>query len=116
MSMAFVAMKGAALLLSFNYATVLLCQPLQMLGYGLFTPASVFFVNESVPPADRVRGQSLMMVASNGLGGVLGSFVAGRALDAGGANLMLALCTGFALAGTGLCALALRAAPERGQN
>ena len=57
-----------------------------------------------------------MMVASNGLGGVLGSFVAGRALDAGGANLMLALCTGFALAGTGLCALALRAAPERGQN
>lgn len=116
MSMAFVAVKGAALLLSFNYAAVLLCQPLQMLGYGLFTPASVFFVNESVPPADRVRGQSLMMVASNGLGGVLGSFVAGRALDAGGANLMLLLCTGFALVGTGLCALALRVAPERGQN
>lgn len=33
-----------------------------------------------------------MMVASNGLGGVLGSLLAGRALDLGGANLMLACC------------------------
>lgn len=63
-----------------------------MLGYGLFTPTSVYYVNESVPEEDRIKGQTVMMVASNGLGGVLGSLLAGRALDLGGANLMLAFC------------------------
>ena len=36
-----------------------------MLGYGLFTPASVYYANENVSPADRVRGQAIMMMASN---------------------------------------------------
>ena len=92
LSMVFVTLKAAALLLSFNLATVFLTQPLQMLGYGLFTPASVYFVNESVPEADRVRGQTVMMVASNGMGGMLGSYISGLALDMGGANLMLLCC------------------------
>ena len=67
-----------------------------MLGYGLFTPASVYFVNESVPEADRVRGQTVMMVASNGMGGMLGGVLAGWTLDLGGANLMLAACVASA--------------------
>ena len=116
LSMAFCTLKGVALLLTWNLAGVLLCQPLQMLGYGLFTPASVYFVNESVPPADRVRGQTVMMVASNGLGGMLGGLLAGATLDLGGANWMLAACVACGCAGTLLCLLALRlrdsAAPE----
>ena len=82
-------------------------------GLMLMIPNMFKIAGELLPGVFHVASR---LVASNGLGGVLGSFVAGRALDAGGANLMLALCTGFALAGTGLCALALRAAPERGQN
>ena len=81
-------LKAVALLCTFNYAGVLLAQPLQLLGYGLFTPASVYFVNESVPEADRVRGQTVMMVASNGMGGMLGGLLAGWTLDMGGANWM----------------------------
>ena len=115
-SILFSTLKGAALLCTWNLAGVLLCQPLQMLGYGLFTPASVYFVNESVPPADRVRGQTIMMVASNGLGGMLGGLLAGATLDLGGANWMLAACVACGCAGTLLCLLALRlrdsAAPE----
>lgn len=107
-SLVFCALKGAALLAAPSYGAVLLAQPLQMLGYGLFTPASVYYVNESVPPADRVRGQTLMMAASNGLGGMLGSFLAGRTLDAGGADLMLACCTACCCAGALLCLAALR--------
>ena len=90
-----------------------LAQPLQMLGYGLFTPASVYFVNESVPEADRVRGQTVMMVASNGMGGMLGSYISGLALDAGaslpmgGANLMLLCCIALGCASTALAAAAL---------
>ena len=72
LSAVFGTLKAVALLCTFNYAGVLLAQPLQLLGYGLFTPASVYFVNESVPEADRVRGQTVMMVASNGMGGMLG--------------------------------------------
>ena len=87
---------------------VLLVQPIQVLGYGLFTPASVYFVNESVPEADRVRGQTVMMVASNGLGGMLGGLLAGCTLDLGGANLMLGGCIACSCAGTMLCLLALR--------
>ena len=106
-SLVFCTMKAAALLWAPGYGWVLLAQPLQMLGYGLFTPASVYFVNESVPEADRVRGQTVMMVASNGLGGVLGSILAGRTLDAGGADLMLACCACCCCAGALLCMAAL---------
>ncbi|MGI5928555.1 MFS transporter [Pseudoflavonifractor sp.] len=112
-SMVFTVLKAVALLLSFNLATVLLAQPLQMLGYGLFTPASVYFVNESVPEADRVRGQTVMMVASNGMGGMLGSYISGLALDAGaslpmgGANLMLLCCIVLGCVATALAAAAL---------
>ena len=121
-SMAFTVLKAAALLLSFNLTTLFLAQPLQMLGYGLFTPASVYFVNESVPQADRVRGQTVMMVASNGMGGMLGSYISGLALDAGaslpmgGANLMLLCCIALGCAATALAAvaLALRKKSKRG--
>ncbi len=107
-SMGFVALKSAVLIFAFNTPMVLLFQPLQMLGYGLFTPSSVFFVDESVPPADRVRGQTIMMVASNGLGGMVGGMLAGRILDFGGANLMLAACTGLGVLAALTAAAALK--------
>ena len=113
LSMFFGTLKGVALLLTWNLAGVLLCQPLQMLGYGLFTPASVYFVNESVPPADRVRGQTIMMVASNGLGGMLGGMLAGFTLDLGGANWMLAGCVACGCVSVLLCLLAL---PRKGRS
>ncbi len=106
-SAVFSALKGIALLSASSYWGVLLAQPLQMLGYGLFTPASVYFVNESVPEADRVRGQTVMMVASNGLGGMLGSFLAGATLDLGGVDLMLVCCIACCCAGAALFAAVL---------
>ena len=108
LSILFGTLKGVLLLLTTSFLGVLLVQPIQVLGYGLFTPASVYFVNESVPEADRVRGQTVMMVASNGLGGMLGGLLAGWTLDLGGANLMLAGCIACGCAGTLFCLLALR--------
>ena len=52
-------------------------QPVQLLGYGLFTPASVYYANANVSPVDQVKGQSIMMIASNGLGAMFGNFLAG---------------------------------------
>ncbi|SBW09848.1 Transporter, major facilitator family protein [uncultured Eubacteriales bacterium] len=97
LSMVFVTLKAVAVSMALSPAAVLLVQPLQMLGYGLFTPSSVFFVNESVPAADRVRGQTIMMVASNGLGGMLAGLMGGRLLDLGGAALMLSVCVALGI-------------------
>ena len=83
---------------------LLALQPIQMLGYGLFTPGNVYFANENVPPEDRVQGQSLKMVATNGLSGVVGNLLAGAVIDRGGVNAMLAVC---ALCGAVGVALAL---------
>lgn len=92
----------------------LLCmQPLQMMGYGLFTPTSVFYVNESVPDVDRVQGQTLMMVAGNGLGGVLGSFIGGYMLQLGGVDALLFFCVGSCGFATLLALWAAKIRPER---
>ena len=84
-----------------------------MLGYGLFTPASVYYANENVSPADRVRGQAIMMMASNGLGGMVGNLLAGYAIDLGGINAMLALCTAAGVLGLGLALAAVRLSRKR---
>lgn len=107
-STVFVSIKAALLVCAFNTPMLLLFQPLQMLGYGLFTPSSVFFVDESVPSADRVRGQTIMMVASNGLGGMVGGIIAGGILDAGGVNLMLTACAGIGILAAVTAGIALR--------
>ena len=107
-SIIFMVVKPLLILASGSLGMLLAVQPVQMLGYGLFTPASVYFVNESVPEADRVRGQTVMMVASNGMGGMLGGLLAGWTLDMGGANWMLAACIACGCAGAALCWAALR--------
>ena len=119
-SLTFMALKALFLLLVPSLPWVYLIMPIQMLGYGLFTPASVYFVDQSVPPADRVRGQTLMMVASNGLGGVLGNLIPGKILDLGnaqggqGATWMLMFCLITGAAGALLALLALRGKPRGG--
>ncbi len=108
LSMVFCFLKALALFLSPSLPFVLLSQPLQMLGYGLFTPTSVYYVNDSVPAEDQVKGQTLMMVASNGLGGVLGSLFAGSILDLGGPNAMLLFCMACCTAAALLALLSLK--------
>lgn len=106
-SMVFMTLKALLMLLAPAYWVIWLVQPVQMLGYGLFTPASVLYVSDAIDPVDQVKGQTLMMVASNGLGGVMGSVLAGRALDAGGVNAMLWMCVGLGAASVAVTALAV---------
>ena len=105
---AFMAVKPLIFLLTPSLGWLLLVQPIQMLGYGLFTPASVYYANESVSPADRVRGQAVMMMASNGLGGMAGNLIAGYAIDLGGVNAMLVLCTVMGAVGVACALLSIR--------
>ena len=52
-SIIFMVVKPLLILASGSLGMLLAVQPVQMLGYGLFFPASVYFANESVSPADR---------------------------------------------------------------
>ena len=108
LSIVFMAIKPLLFWLTPSLGWVLAVQPVQMPGYGLFTPASVYYANENVSPADRVRGQAVMMMASNGLGGMAGNLAAGYAIDLGGVNAMLALCTCCGAAGVACALAALR--------
>ena len=104
LAVVFMAVKPMLFALAPTLGWVLVVQPIQMLGYGLFTPSSVYYANENVSPADRVRGQGVMMMASNGLGGMVGNLLAGYAIDFGGVNAMLGLCSACGVVGV-LCAV-----------
>ena len=112
-SLIFGALKALAMLLAPTPGILLLVQPIQMLGYGIFTPASMYFVNEAVPKVDQVKGQTLMMVASNGLGGMLGGLMGGKALDLGqaagvGSSWMLLSCFACGAVGVVLACIAIK--------
>ena len=91
-ALVFMMAKPLLVLLSGSLTVLLAVQPIQMLGYGLFTPANVYFANENVAPEDRVQGQSLKMVLTNGLGSVMGNLASGLIIDWGGVSAMLVVC------------------------
>jgi len=91
-SVVFMALKPLLFLSCRDLRLLLALQPIQMLGYGLFTPGNVYYANENVPPEDRVQGQSLKMVATNGLSGVIGNLIAGGIIDRSGVDAMLLFC------------------------
>ena len=73
----FMIVKPILFLLSGSLTMLLLVQPIQMLGYGLFTPAVAYFANENVAPEDRVQGQSMKSVLTAGMGSVAGNLISG---------------------------------------
>ena len=99
LSICSMALKPLLFLLAPNLLWVMLVQPVQLLCYGLFTPAAVYYANANVSPVDRVKGQSIVMIASNGLGATFGNFVAGYAVNWGGVNAMLGLGLAFGVTG-----------------
>jgi PPP family 3-phenylpropionic acid transporter len=70
-------------------------QIFEMPGYALYALASVYWVNETVAPGQRVQGQAWFTMAIT-LGSVLASFLGGFLLDWGGAEaiLLFAVFTG----------------------
>ena len=109
----FMAAKPLAFLAAPTLVFLMAAQLIQMPGYGFFTPAAVYYANESVSSADRVRGQTIMMTASNGLGGMAGNLLAGYVVDWGGVNALLTVCFGFGLLGAVFALASVRMAKKR---
>lgn len=77
---------------------IYLGQFMNPLSFALFIPASVYYVNQLLPPCHRVKGHAFMTVA-NTAGGVGGTLLGGRLIDTFGITVMLAVATGFTVAG-----------------
>lgn len=63
-------------------------QVLQMLGWGLITAVSVYYVNMIMEPEDAIKGQAYFTMAYT-LGSVIASMLGGTLIDAAGVKVML---------------------------
>ncbi len=86
----FFFIKAIMLYLATSVATTYASQSLQMLSYGLFTPASVYFAEENMPTSMKMQSQSLLTGAIT-LGGVLGNLIGGGMVEYLGVNANLFL-------------------------
>lgn len=85
--------KSGIVWLAPNMLTINLSQLFQLFAYALFTPASVYYVNEIIDAKNSVKGQSMVGVATFSLVGAIGSFTGGRILDTKGVSTMLLVGT-----------------------
>lgn len=91
--------KAIGYLLCGSISLLYLVQMLQLGAFALCLPATVYYVNETMRPEDRVKGQSLIAATST-LGGVFGSLSGGVLIDTGGVQMMLRTGAVISLIGT----------------
>ena len=89
----FFVIKIFLILLATSVFWVMVAQCFQFFAYALFVPASVYYVNEVIGDADKVKGQTLMGMVM-GISAMAGSFLGGFILDSsGGVSLLLLVGT-----------------------
>lgn len=76
-----------------NVLMVHFSQVFQMFSFALFTPASIYYVNDIVSARDRIKGQSMLGAAYLGIAGTVANVTGGRILDTFGVSEMLLLGT-----------------------
>lgn len=105
----FYVLRSVVFLLAASVWMINVGQAMQVLSFGLFIPASVYFVNKLMREEDRVKGQTLVTGMST-LGSFFGSVIGGRLLDQSGVTGMLV----FGLAGVVVgCLLMIYAVSRR---
>ena len=72
---------------------------LQSLSFGIFTPVSVFFINQELKEKDRVVGQTIFGMVTVGVGSCVGNLAGGFLMDRIGLKTTLGLCVIFAAVG-----------------
>lgn len=84
----FFALKAVLTWMAVNLTMIYAVQLIQILGFALFIPASVYYVNQLMKDKDRVKGQAFMTM-TNTLGSIGGSLFGGILLDQAGVPVML---------------------------
>lgn len=94
----FIMIKTFFYLIAKSSFFIFVGQCMQPLGFALFIPASVYYVNKTLSPKDQVKGQAFM-TAANTAGGVIGSGFGGMLIDKLGFSGMLNISTCLASIG-----------------
>ena len=95
----FFVARGVLYCFASSVTMVYMVSLLQSVTFGLLTAANANFAYETMEPEDATLGQSVMTM-TNVFGSVMGSFLGGILIGAGGVSFMLWCGTGVALAGT----------------
>ena len=100
----FFTLRAAGFMLAGNILVMYLVAMLQIGSFALYIPSSVYYVNETMLPQDKFKGQAVM-TATNTLGGVFGSLLGGFLIDHAGIEAMNLVCFILAAAGAALVLL-----------
>ncbi len=95
----FFTLKAALTLMATGIGGVYLAQTMQIFGFALHVPASVYYTNSLIRPRDRAKGQALM-TATNTIGSIFGSLLGGFLTDGKGILFTLFVSTIIAAIGT----------------
>ena len=104
----FFIVKVALLSLATSVHAVYAIQTLQLLSYGLFIPASTYYINAILGESDMAKGQTLLGIFTFGLSGLISSLLSGMILDRFNVRILLIIMTFLAVAGFVITVLALR--------
>lgn len=99
LSSAFFVIRPLVIFLAPNLAVAFFGFALQSLSFGIFTPVSVFFINQELEEKDRIKGQTIFGIVTVGIGSCIGNLSGGFLMDAIGLKPTLALCVVFAALG-----------------
>ena len=92
LSSLFFVIRALVLLLAPNLPIAFFGFALQSLSFGVFTPVSVYFVNQELSPKDRVVGQAIFGMVTVGAGSCIGNLFGGFLADRFGIRATLLAC------------------------
>ena len=101
LSALFFALKTLCTLLCKNMELLYLVQLMQIFGFAIFTPSSVYFVNSVSSDGSKARAQALLGGAIT-LGGVLGNYFGGLIIELSGVKMALISFSIIAFIGAGI--------------
>lgn len=101
----FLVLKTFVTLMAPTIGWIYLAQSLQFFAFAMFIPASVYYVNQVIYGANKVKGQTSMVLGMS-ISAMLGNFLGGIMLDtSGGVGFMLSV--GLAVSSVGLLLVVL---------
>lgn len=108
----FYVIKPLVLLSAVNLPMAFLGCAMQGMCFGLFTPAAVYYVNSTIAPEKRVKGQAVFSMITSGAATCGGNLLGGWLQDTFGLKAMLGICAAMAFAGM----LVIVILPEKRQD
>lgn len=91
--------KAVAFCFCTSVTGIYMTQVVQILAFGIYVPASVYYANQTMDEGSKVKGQAMVTTAFT-IGSVLGNLLGGKLIDWYGVHQMLVAGAGCTLAGS----------------